>query len=125
MAYDRQIASALRQIAAKGQACRWHKPAAVDPASDSWRDVRTGDPEEPYDVSIAWFPPDLQTQRFLANSIDGIPEGFELGYMGAVEFEVVNGEQIERATGEFVTVFNVDRIAPDGTPILYTLWVKR
>ncbi len=125
MAYDRAIASALRMIEAKGQACAWHKPADADPAADSWRDVRTGDPEGPFDVSIAWFPPALQTMRYLANSPDGIPEGFELGYMGAVEFEPVNGERIERTTGEFVTVFNIDRLAPDGTPILYTLWVKR
>lgn len=124
MGYERQIASALRQIAAKGQACVWHKPAADDPSADSWRDVRDGEPPV-HDVKIAWFPPDMETQRFLANTSEGVPVGFEMGYMGAVEFEPLIGERVERASGEFVTVFKIDTLKPDGSPILHTLWVKR
>lgn len=137
MSYAVAIASAQRLIAAKGQACVWRKPAPLDDAADAWRDVRDGEPTDA-DVSIAWFAPrDLGrgTEQFLSQlagmSID-VPEGVEIGLMAAVEFEPLPSDTIVRgvtaatvADETAVSIISIDRLAPDGTPILYFVKVKR
>jgi hypothetical protein len=121
--YARQIASAKRAIAAKGQECVWAKPAERDPASKPWRDVRAGEPPEAT-VRIAWFPPDQQQFKF-AQDNGGVPEGFEVGLMGAVDFEPALTDPIFRSGGDSVIVWKLESLAPDGDPIIWTVWVKR
>jgi hypothetical protein len=123
-AYDRQIAGALRSIAAKGEICLWEKPADADPAAQPWREVREGEPPDPIQCTIAWFPPDQQQMKF-AQDNGGIPEGFEIGLMGAVEFEPLVGERILRSRGDSVVLWKREQLSPDGEPILHTLWIKR
>ncbi len=132
MGYERQIASAKRAIAAKGQACLWRKPAPLDEDADAWRDVREGDPTDA-PVSIAWFSPrDLGrgTENFisaLAGKMIDVPEGFEIGLMAAVEFEPLPSDTIVKGTdaeGAETSITTIDRLAPDGTPILYFVKVK-
>jgi hypothetical protein len=127
MTYSRAIASALRLIEAKGEACIWHKPADQDPAAKPWRDQRTGEPVE-HDVSIAWFSPrdlGMGTEAFLA-AIGGteVPQGFEIGLMGAYDFEPLATDTIERGEGRMVSPTSIDRLAPNGEPILYFVKVK-
>ena len=123
MSYDRQIASAKRAIAAKGQECVWEKAASRDPSAKPWRDVRQGAPT-PHIVKVAWFPPDGGQMKY-AQDNGGVPEGFEIGLMGAVDFEIAIGDPVYRSGGDSVTVWKVDTLAPDGSAILHTLWVKR
>lgn len=123
MGYARQIASALRQIKAKGEACTWIKPAAQDGDADPWRDVREGDPIE-YDVSIAWFSPrDLGrgTGEFLAALMGTeVPEGVMIGLMaGGQSFTPEDADTITRSDSTTVEPMSIDRLAPDGTPVLY------
>lgn len=121
--FARQIASAKRQIAAKGQLCIWEKPASRDPAAKPWRDVRSGAPD-PNNVPILWTPPNQQQFKF-AQDNGGVPEGFEVGLMAAVPFTPEVGDPIMRSGGDSVTVWKLESLAPDGEPILWTVWVKR
>lgn len=125
MSYARNIASAQRMIAAKGEACSWKKPVAEAAGADPWRDVRDEDAEPlDYPVRIAWFSPrDLGrgTGEFLA-AIMGteVPEGVMIGLMaGGQGFEPTVNDRITRADSSTVEPMSIDRLAPDGTPILY------
>jgi hypothetical protein len=122
-AYARQIASAKASIAKKGELCVWEKPAARDPAAKPWRDLRSG-AADPNSVKIAWFQPDQQQFKF-AQDNGGVPEGFEIGLMGAVSFTPEQGDPIFRSSGDQVTVWKLESLAPDGEPILWTVWIKR
>jgi hypothetical protein len=125
MSYERQIAAAKRSIASKGEACTWNKPVAEAAGADPWRDVRDedADPLE-YPVRIAWFSPrDLGrgTGEFLA-ALTGqeVPEGVMIGLMaGGQGFEPTDADWITRADSSKVEPMSIDRLAPDGTPILY------
>lgn len=125
MSYERQIAAAKRMIAAKGEACVWNKPAAEDADAAPWRDVRDPDAEAPaFPVRIAWFAPrDLGrgTGEFLA-ALTGqeVPEGVMIGLMaGGQGFEPTDADTVTRADSSTVEPMSIDRLAPDGTPILY------
>lgn len=122
-AYAKQIAGAKRSIAKKGETCVWQKPASADPAAQPWRDTKVGEPDD-NQVRIAFFPPDGGQMKF-AQDNGGVPEGFEVGLMAAVEFEPAVADTIFRSGGDAVTVFKLDRLAPDGEPILWTVWIKR
>lgn len=133
MSYAGAIASAKRMIAAKGQACLWRKPAALDETADDWRDIREGEPTD-VEVRIAWFSPrDLGrgTEGFLqalAGSSVDVAEGSEIGLMASVAFEPLSSDTIVKGTdpeGAETAIQSIDRIAPDGTPILYFVKVKR
>jgi hypothetical protein len=128
MSYDRAIASALRLIEAKGEACTWRKPAPADDDADDWRDVREGEPDET-DVSIAWFSPrDLGrgTMEFLQAMVGGeVPEGYLIGLMGPYDFEPLATDTIVRSDDSEVHPESIDLIAPSGEPILYFVKVKR
>ncbi len=132
MGYERQIASARRSIAAKGQACIWRKPAALDTDADAWRDVREGEPTD-NPCSIAWFAPrDLGrgSETFLSalagKSLD-VPEGYQIGLMAATDFEPLPSDTIIKGTddeGAEIAITSIDSLAPDGTPIIYFVKVK-
>lgn len=133
MSYAGAIAAAKRLIAAKGQACLWRKPAPEDVTADEWRDVRDGEPTD-VEVRIAWFTPrDLgrgseQFLQALAGTSIDVPEGVEIGLMAPVEFEPLTSDTILKGTdpdGIEIAIQTIDRIAPDGTPILYFVKVKR
>lgn len=132
MGFARQIASAQRMIAAKGQACLWRKPAAVDPDAAPWRDVREGEPTD-IPVFIAWFSPrdlgrgtDAFLQALSGASID-VPDGYEVGLMGAGDFTPLPSDTIVKGTddeGPETSIVSIDRLAPDGSPIIYFVKVK-
>ncbi len=132
MGYERQIATTRRLIAAKGQACLWRKPAPEDNGAAPWRDIRDGSPTDA-PVSIAWFSPrDLGrgSENFLqalaGHSVD-VPEGFQIGLMGAVDFVPLTSDTIVKGTdaeGAETAIVTIDILAPDGTPILYFVKVK-
>jgi hypothetical protein len=125
MGFLRAIASAQRSIAAKGEACVWNKPVAQAEGAAPWRDVRDEDAEPiAYPVKIAWFSPrDLGrgTGEFLA-AIMGteVPEGVMIGLMsGGQSFTPEDADTITRSDETTVEPMSIDRLAPDGTPILY------
>jgi len=118
--YDALIATAKRLIAQKGQAVTWK--SIGDPVADPnkpWEP--TSQVVTDYSANIAFLPINLSTRKF-SQAITGtdIPIGTEKGYMGAQSFEPKIKDVILR-NGKTLTVLSIDRIAPDGSPILYTL----
>lgn len=125
--FDRAIASARRLIDKYGEACVWRKPAAPDEDvqdAEPWRDVREGDPTD-VDVKIAWFPPGGQLAFLAAISDTEIPAGTELGLMAPGDFEPLASDVLLRTGGVEAEITKIDRLAPDGTPVLYTVWIAR
>lgn len=127
--FARQLARATLAIQAKGEACTWTKTGA---------DV-SGDPTKPWEpttsqdgghaVSIVWVPeaaainPALWAQQ--ENSALNIPGGWKFGLMHAVNFTPDENDIITCSNGSKWTVDRVDPLAPDGTPLLYTIRVRQ
>lgn len=115
--YLRQIETAKRLIKAKGQKVVWRQTVITE-NDKSWR------PKESvivnHDVDIVFLPRDrVDTQAIRANS-DSVIIGNVYGLMGAVDFEP-NAKDIVIRDGKECRIFAIDVLAPDGTPILYTI----
>lgn len=119
--YDALIATAKRLIAQKGQAVTWKSigDAVADDPNKPWEPASQTVTD--YAVNIAFLPINLSSRKF-TQAIAGtdIPIGTEKGYMGAQSFEPKIKDTILRGT-QTLTVLSIDRIAPDGSQILYTL----
>lgn len=111
-------------IAEFGQQCYWQKPAVTVAAEPGY----PGEGAEPQPVAcmIAFFRPkdlDSGVQQF-ADMIQGteVSDNTEIGLMkGNVPFTPENPDRIRRgaADAEPISIMSIDRIAPNGTPVLY------
>ena len=125
-AYDRQIATAKRLIAAKGRACVWsqYENAAAPDPDKPWKPGASV--PTPHNVRIVFLPQTGQNSAFLrALTGTDIPIGDDFGLMGmSVDFVPTAKAEIYAADGvtplRVVKGFNL--LAPDGEPILYTLY---
>lgn len=119
--YSRQIATAQRIIKAKGAKCTWRqRPDVADDDDKPWNAEERPPVDKP--VSIAFFPDGQKTFAALMKGEDA-PEGVEIGYMGAVDFEPAVGDTVIR-NGVGLRVASVTPLQPDGTPILYTIGIE-
>lgn len=123
--YARPIATAQRLIAKFGASCIWTKPAEETVGGDPWRDVRIG-PPEPHNVSIAFFSAkDLgygSTLALAAMAGTEVPAHSQMGLMGAVDFDPELTDTVT-FNGDTIDVTKIDKLAPNGDPILYFLWL--
>lgn len=124
--YARPIATAKRLIAKYGAACTWTKPAEADDAAKPWRDLRTG-PPSPYPVDIAFFSAkDLgygSTMALAMMAGSEVPAHSQMGLMaGGQEF---NPELTDTLTfgADTLDVTKIDKLAPNGEPVLFFLWI--
>lgn len=124
MGYERQIATAKRLIAAKGRSCVWSQMGSGTPADPAkpWKPGE--DTPDEYPVNIV-FLPQSQGMAFLRSLGEtDVPIGDDFGLMPAVDFVPTQRAEIYAADGvtllRNVHSFNV--LAPDGEPILYTLY---
>ena len=119
--YDRQIASAKRQIAAKGQDVTWRVLVDGAPADSSkpWKPSQATPDDKP--VKIVFLPSTMANNQ-LIKYLKGteVPTGSLTGLMAAVDFEPKAKDVVVRDGVELV-VESIDLIAPNGEPILYTL----
>lgn len=115
--YVSQIALAKRLIAAKGQKVIWRK-LPTTAGGKPWRPSDA--PPVEYEVDIVFLPRDrTDTQLIRANS-DSVQIGNIYGLMAAVEFSP-NSRDVVIRDGKECRIFAIDVLAPDGTPILYTI----
>lgn len=119
--FDRQVATAKRLIARYGQACQWQKPAPEIEAEPGYPNV--GPLPDPVPVRIAWFSPrDLGrgTEEFMAALVGTEVSGSsEIGLMeGGVPFVPDDQDSVIR-DGQGLSIKKIDRLAPNGEPILY------
>jgi hypothetical protein len=123
--YDRQIASAKRQIAKKGQAVVWWQipdGVAADPLLPNRK--TNGSPVQ-FPATIVFFP--LTAEKY--KSLTRRPEtelitGAVYGLMGAVGFVPNLKDYIERGDGLRYQIDAMNVLAPNGQPILYTIVFK-
>lgn len=122
--YDRQIATARRLIAAKGAECTYTQTAVTMETASPWI-VEDATPAE-YSVRIVFLSVDregYETLNMLKET--DVSGGFELAYMGAVDFEPKRTDLIERSDGELYRIVHVTTIAPNGDAILYRMLLAR
>jgi hypothetical protein len=126
--YDRQIASAKRIIAAKGQLCTWnsHGDGSGGTAAKPAANVIT-----PHtDIPIVFVPLEREyLATFLSTLQDTeIPTGLELAIMGQVDFDPQLRDTITRGSVEYSIhpKNGIEKIDPNGEgAILYLIRVAR
>lgn len=125
--YDSAIATGNRLIAKFGADCVWSKPAPVDGTVEPWREVRDGEPQ-PFPVKIAFFSAkDLgygSTIALAAMAGTEVPQHTQMGLLaGGLPFDP---ELTDTLTfdGDTIDVTKIDKLAPNGTPVLYFLWLN-
>lgn len=127
--YSDDIATAQELIAEFGQQCFWQKPAPVTDDSVPGYPV-VGDLPPLIPCMIAFFSGrDLNRGAFeFLSMMPGIevPDNGEIGLLaGGLPFEPENTDTIRRGseTAPETSIEKMDRLAPDGTPILYYVTV--
>jgi len=124
--YDRQIATALRVIREKGEACTWTAKAAptTDPATP-WLPV-AGVAVAYTNTPIAFFPLSRQWSELL-RYLKGteVVTGSLYGLMPAVAFAPQLTDIITRTDGSKLAPITIDPLAPNGEIILYTIEFRK
>ena len=120
--YDRQITSAKRLIAKQGQSATWQQIVDGAPA-DSSKPWLPGVAADVFNSVSMVFLPDSQTNREFIRLLTGteVPTGSLTGLMGAVDFDPAIKDVVIR-DGETLSVQKIDKLAPNGDAILYTIW---
>lgn len=120
--YDRQRATALRMIAAKGELVEWTNYA--EPVVDPDKPWLGGTPvATKYDVSVLFLPASLPLLTYRKDS--EVPVKSEIGYMGSVPFELSATDTLKRANGEIYRLQKPTVYDPNGEgAILYILEFK-
>lgn len=122
--YDRQIATAKRQIAAKGSSCVWSQMGQGTLADPNKPWIPSEATPGEHSVRILFLPYSTQTQAFLRSLGEtDIKVGEDYGLMASVGFTPTQRAEIyaEDGTTLLRKVSSYNLLAPDGTPILYTL----
>lgn len=132
--YERQVASAKRMIAKRGQAVSWlvRSVGTTDPdevpGASKWRpkNVPGVDPVE-RPVVIAFLPLEEKQREALRGRGIADTSGMEQGFMAQVPFSPNQKDAVLR-DGRTLPIESIDIIAPNGTAptdvILYTVIFK-
>lgn len=128
--FDDDIATAQELIAEFGQTCYWQKPAPVDDNTVPGYPT-DGVAPAPVECKIAFFSGrDLNRGTFLflqqmAPSME-VPDNGEIGLLaGGISFTPEMTDTLRRgaANAPEVSINAIDRLAPNGTPVLYYITV--
>lgn len=128
--FDDDIATAQELIDEFGQECFWQKPAPVD--SEAVPGYPTdGEQPDPIPCKIAFFSGrDLNRGTFeflqqMGLSLE-VPDNGEIGLLaGGISFTPELTDTLRRGAADAaeVSIDKIDRLAPNGTPILYYVTV--
>lgn len=124
--YNRQIATALRMIKARGEPITWRQlPDPTPDAIQPWK-VTPVAAVEYADIPIVFLPFTRLNYEFVRMLVNTeIHIGDEYGLMATVDFEPALTDVVVRADGSVYGIANIGKLAPDGTPILWTIAFKR
>jgi hypothetical protein len=128
--YDRQIATALKLVTKFGQKATWIQNSNVDDAITPW--LVSADTAS-YEVNIAFLPYQRINHDFLAYlGKTEVPTGTIVGYMpgSGLSFlpalrDIVMRQDIGTGTTDTYRIDDIDRLAPNGQNILWTVYFKR
>lgn len=121
--YDRQIAQAKRLIAKKGQLVTWvPQDVTIPDNTKPWKTAPVGSPPT-FPVSMVFLSSgktviEAQSHLFTGTSV---PDGAPKALMGVVPFTPKINDTVLRGS-ETLTVKSIDTLAPNGDPILYTIY---
>lgn len=123
--FDADIQTAQELIALYGADCLWQKPAPMVETTPGYPEA--GETPDPIPCKIAFFSSrDLGrgTEEFLAMLAGmDVPANQEIGLLaGGVSFTPEATDWIVRS-GTNLAIKKIDRLAPNGTPILYYVTV--
>lgn len=118
MRFDRQIATAQRQIAKNGLAVVWRQPIRGVIQDKPW--IQQNNVPIDYDVVICFIPLKRIGKETTTPQFPDIESGSEQGLMGAVPFEPAYEDVVIRGD-ETLRIANISKLAPNGQPILYTI----
>lgn len=124
--YDEEIAVAQELIAEFGGVNTWNE--RITPASvDSDNPHIPGNPVvTAYTVRIAWLPWDQEARATFTRltGLDNPGDGYLYGLMGAVAFTPTTTAQITLPEGGIVKCTALDRLAPNGEIVLWTVFAE-
>lgn len=127
--FDADIQTAKELIELYGADCRWQKPAAEDGGVPGYPEP--GETPDPIECRIAFFSPrDIGRggEVFMA-AMQGMEVSMsnEIGLLaGGLSFEPDDADTIIRdpqGAAQELAIKQIDRLAPNGTPILYYVTV--
>lgn len=125
--FDPDIQAAKDLIDLFGEACSWQKPAPADGGDPGYPE--DGVTPDPVPCKIAWFSPrDLGrgSEMFLALMRGTeVPATGEIGLLaGGLTFAPELVDHVIRADGSLRSITKIDKLAPNGLPILYYVSVS-
>lgn len=125
--FEPDVQAARDLIDLFGEECQWHKPAPVGGGTPGYPDE--GATPDPVPCKIAWFSPrDLGrgSEMFLALMRGTeVPQTGEIGLLaGGLAFLPELVDHVERADGSLRSITKIDKLAPNGLPILYYVSVS-
>ncbi len=125
--YNRQIANALRQIKAKGEAVTWRQ--IVPPVDDDPAHPAVGITVD-YPARIAFFPNPTLNLLSTISTMTGteVPTGRYYGLMGAVDFAPSIKDTVIRSSGEELGIIDkngLEELNVNGESILWTVRFTR
>lgn len=125
--FDDDIATAQELIAEFGEICQWQKPPPVIAGAPGYPDELGPEPDAIPCILAFFSHRDLGrgTEEFLqliANT--EVPMGHEIGLLaGGLTFDPHATDTVIRANGSKQAIVKIDRLAPNGLPILYYVTV--
>lgn len=127
-AYSRQLQSARRMIAKKGQAVTWavFSPGTTDPvvtpgASRFRPKPIAGATPVTHSVRIVFLPVGRVNYESLSARGIEVQDGYSLGYMANTPGLTPNlADHVVRGSKRYA-IRHIDILAPDGVPLLYTI----
>ncbi len=119
--YTSAIASALRMIGKKGDACTWRQ-YAIDPGATDWTEDETSTFTD-YPVSIAFFPYETRTGLTFQQVAGDVTTVTEWALMGAVAFTPGIRDLIIRSNGETVKPAGLGRLKPGAEIVLWQIGI--
>lgn len=126
--FDADIAVARELIELYGEACQWQKPAPVIDGDPGYPTI--GDVPDPVPCHIAFFSGrdvgrggGLDSFLAMMRGTE-VPQNGEVGLLaGGLTFTPENTDTIMRSDGTEIAIKMIDRLAPNGVPILYYVMV--
>lgn len=121
--FDRQVETALRLIKKNGVAVKYKKFTKTEVPGKPWETTQT---ETVYDVVICFLPMTKWLYESLAFMTGtDVVVGATIGYMGQVPFAVEATDVATDPDGKELVIDNIQKLAPNGQTILYTLVFKK
>ena len=120
--YARQTANALRTLKAKGENCVWASFTEPTPNTEQPWLQTPGIAIDYPDTAIAFFPlTRLGSESVVYLNGMEVIAGSDYGLMGAVGFTPKLTDTVLRNDGTRLTPISIERLAPNGEVILYTI----